>query len=112
MDRLEEYRQLIQKIIVAHTEVPYTDGEITFETFFDREADRYLLMLVGWEASGKRVHGSLIHIDILDGKIWIQRDGTEYGVARELLDAGVPKEDIVLAFHPPEVRQDAELTAA
>jgi hypothetical protein len=112
MDRLEQYRQLIQKIIVAHTEVPYADGEITFETFFDREADRYLLMLVGWEASGKRVHGSLIHIDIIDGKIWIQRDGTEYGVARELLDAGVPKEDIVLAFHPPEVRQDAELTAA
>ncbi|NES79645.1 MAG: hypothetical protein F6K06_29545 [Okeania sp. SIO1H4] len=28
--------------------------------------------------------------------MWVQRDGTEVGIARELIEAGVPKSDIVL----------------
>ena len=47
------------------------------------------------------VHGSLVHLDIKGGKVWIQRDGTEHGVA-QLLEAGVPKDHIVLAFRSPE----------
>jgi hypothetical protein len=39
-----------------------------------------------------------------DGKIWIQHDGTEIGIANELVKLGVPKDDIVLAFHEPFVR--------
>jgi hypothetical protein len=45
-----------------------------------------------------------MHLDIVDGKIWIQRDGTEDGIAYELEEAGVPKSDIVLAFHSEDVR--------
>ncbi|MEP0784806.1 XisI protein [Trichocoleus sp. DQ-A1] len=54
---------------------------------------------------GLRVHGCLVHIQIRDGKIWIQRDGIEEGITDELVAAGIPKEKIVLGFHPPEVRQ-------
>jgi len=46
-----------------------------------------------------------VHIDIKNGKIWIQHDGTERGVANDLVEWGVPKEDIVLAFHAPYRRQ-------
>ena len=52
----------------------------------------------------KRIHGNLLHIDIKNGKIWIQHDGIEEGIAKELLEMGVPKEDIVLAFYPPYKR--------
>lgn len=38
---------------------------------------------------------------IKDGKIWIERDGTEIGVANELVEAGVPKQDRVLGFKAP-----------
>ncbi|WP_224409850.1 element excision factor XisI family protein [Oscillatoria salina] len=41
----------------------------------------------------------------MDGKIWIHRDGTEEGVASEFLNAGIPKERIVLAFKSPSVRK-------
>lgn len=34
----------------------------------------------------------------------MQRDGTEDGIANELVQAGIPKEDIVLGFHEPDVR--------
>ncbi|NEO58245.1 MAG: XisI protein [Okeania sp. SIO3B5] len=39
--------------------------------------------------------------EVKDGKIWIQQDFTEQGIAQQLLDLGVPKSDIVLAFRSP-----------
>jgi hypothetical protein len=68
-------------------------------------------MNVGWD-NGKRIHGALVHIDIVDGKLWIQRDGTEHGIAKELEQAGAPKNHIVLAFRPFEVRQYTEYAVA
>lgn len=35
----------------------------------------------------------------------IQYDGTEIGFADELVKLGVPREDIVLAYHSPFMRQ-------
>jgi len=102
MDARISYRPLIERILTEHTRIPYAHGNIQIQTVFDRESDHYLLMLVGRDGI-RRVHGSLVHVDIIDGKIWIQRDGTEYGVARELIDAGVSKDDIVLAFRLPEM---------
>ncbi len=111
MGTLDNYRQIIEHVIHEYAKVPYAHGDIQFQTIFDRDGDHYLLMLVGREGV-KRVHGCLIHVDIINGKFWIQRDGTEYGIARELLDAGVPKEHIVLAFRSPEMRKDTEFAVA
>ncbi len=41
-----------------------------------------------------------VHIRIKNHKIWIEEDWTEEGIATDLLNAGVPQSDIVLAFHP------------
>ncbi|MDZ8140638.1 MAG: XisI protein [Nostoc sp. DedQUE04] len=60
-------------------------------------------MDLGWNGD-RRIHGCLVHIDLIDGKIWIQRDGTEEGIAADLERAGIPKEHIVLGFRPPELR--------
>lgn len=111
MDTLENYRQLIRKILTEHAQIPYAHGDIQSEVVFDRESDRYLLVILGREGA-RRVHGCLVHIDIINGKIWIQRDGTEYGIANELVRAGVPKDHIVLGFRSPEVRKYTEFAAA
>lgn len=115
MDTLEQYRQLIRNILIEHTQIPFSTGNIEFETVFDGEQDRYLLMILGREPAydlsftvTRRVHGCLIHVDIIDGKIWIQRDGTEDGIATELVRAGVPKDRIVLGFRSEELRKDSE----
>ncbi len=68
-------------------------------------------MILGRE-NVKRVHGCLAHVDLINGKIWIQRDGTEAGIADELIRAGVPKEQIVLGFRSPERRKLTELAVA
>ncbi len=64
-------------------------------------------MHVGWSGQ-MRIHGSVIHLDIRDGKIWIQHDGTDWPVADQLLAAGVPCEDIVIGFHPAALRKHTE----
>jgi XisI protein len=103
MATAESDRQLIESIIREYARIPYSYGEIQIQTVFDREQDHYLLMLVGWEGI-RREHGCLVHVDLIDGKFWIQRDGTERGIAQELLDTGVPKDRIVLAFRSPAKR--------
>lgn len=104
MDKLENYRNVIERILNEYAAIPFAYGEIDSEAVFDRAKDRYLLMTVGWE-NERRVHSCLVHVDIIDGKFWIQRDGTEDSIAAELENAGVSKSDIVLAFHEPELRK-------
>jgi len=79
-------------------------GDIEVQTIFDVENDHYQLVNVGWNGA-RRIHGCALHLDIKNGKIWIQHDGTEDGVANELVQLGVPKEHIILAFHSPYKRQ-------
>ncbi len=100
------YRDLVQKILKAHTD-NHTDNETEVQLIFDLERDHYLVMLVGWNDQ-RREYSSLIHIDIKDEKIWIQSDGTEVGVANELVEVGIPQQDIVLGFKSPFKRQFTE----
>ena len=58
----------------------------------------------GWEDQ-RRVHGCLVHVEIREDKLWIHYDGIEDSITAELVEAGIPKDRIVLAFHPPFVRQ-------
>ncbi|NEQ70937.1 MAG: XisI protein [Symploca sp. SIO2D2] len=103
MDNLDNYRQIIQRVLEPYTKIPYSHGELTCKPVFDEVADSYLLVTLGWDAA-KRIHGCLVHLDIIDGKVWVQRDEIEEGVTKELVAAGIPKEQIVLGFHPLDVR--------
>ena len=111
MDTIDQDRQTIERVLLEHTRVPYAHCEIQIEAVFDRERDRYLLVNVGWDR-GARVHGALVHVDLIGGKFWIQRDDTEEGIASELVSAGIPKDRIVLAFRRPQVRKHTEYAEA
>lgn len=103
MDRVDRYRQIVRRVIDEYAEWRPSHGEIASEAIVDAERDHYEVMHVGWDKE-RRIHGSVIHLDIIDGKVWIQHDGTDRPVAEELLAAGIPREDIVLGFHPARVR--------
>jgi hypothetical protein len=103
MDSLEQSRQIIQSILKDYARDPYAHGDVHLQTVFDPVEDHYLLLVHGWDKG--RVHGCLIHVDIIDGKFWIQRDGTERGIANELEAVGVPRDRIVLAFKSAETRR-------
>ncbi|MBC5794866.1 XisI protein [Sphaerospermopsis sp. LEGE 00249] len=104
MDTLDNHRRIIKEVLIPHTQIPYSYGVIECKTVFDEKNDSYLLITLGWQ-DHKRIHGCLVHLDIIDGKIWVQRDDTEDGVTYELEAAGVPTDKIVLGFHPQNIRQ-------
>jgi hypothetical protein len=68
-------------------------------------------MYIGWE-NKQRVFGPVIHIDIKEGKVWIQWNGTEEQVADDLMALGISREDIVLGFHPPYMRKFTEFAVS
>lgn len=111
MDKLEKYRSLVKQILTEEAKIRPSHGEIESLLIFDDEHQSYQLMYIGWDRR-RRVHGAIIHIRLHGDKIWIEYDGTQEGVGLALLEAGVPKEDIVLAFHSPEKRKYTEFAVA
>lgn len=103
MDTKLDYRQLIKDILLEYAKLKPAYGAIDSRVIFDDERGSYALLQVGWDGT-EYVHGDVIHIDLAGDKIWVQYDGTEHGIANELVEAGVPKEDIVLGFRPLELR--------
>lgn len=97
MDKLENYRQIITKSVQKHAQHQPSHGEIESLFVGDTITDNYLLLDAGWDRSG-RVHAVVVHLRIIAEKVWIELDGTEEGIALELLKLGIPKEDIVLGF--------------
>ena len=77
--------------------------EYEVQAILDAERDRYLLLHVGWRYD-LREFGCIVSLEIRKGKIWIQYAGSDAPIADRLVALGVPKEDMVLAFHEPEVR--------
>jgi hypothetical protein len=48
------------------------------------------------------VRGNLIYVTLSEGKVWVEYDGMEQGITKDLIAAGIPREQIVLAFLPEE----------
>lgn len=103
MDPVSDYRRILRDLIREYADVRAATGEVEFEAIIDERHDHYELMCSGWNG-GIRVHGAVIHLDIRDGKVWIQFDGTDAAIAEELVARGIPKDRIVLAFQPAELR--------
>ena len=103
MDKLTQYRCWIKEILEKYS-LMKPAGNIEVYKFFDLQQDHYQVFHAGWNKY-RRIFGPLIHIDIIESKVVIQYDGTEIGVANELVELGIPKQDIVLAYHAPFMRQ-------
>ena len=52
----------------------------------------------------KRIHFCVFHLDIKNNKVWIQENTTEFDLANELVEMGIPKQDIVIGFNTPKMR--------
>ena len=100
MDKITLYRGIIEAILEKYEPiVPVGLDEVENELIFDRIRNRYQLVRVGFE-NRRRIHYCVFHLDIKNDKIWVQEDRTDVPIVQLLLDAGVPKTDILLGFHP------------
>ena len=109
---VEQYRQYIRTLLSERAQQSIRSSkaeEYEVQTLFDVEQDHYQLLHVGW-CSDRRKFDCILHLDIKNGQIWVQNDYTEEGIANRLMEMGVPRNDIVLAFHEPSVRQYTEFS--
>ncbi|MEM6404410.1 MAG: XisI protein [Cyanobacteria bacterium P01_D01_bin.116] len=112
MDKLRNYREIVQEVLTEYHHINEKSGSTTESVLvFDELHNQYLLLLMGWDKD-ERIKSVMIHIRLKDDKIWIEEDWTEDGVATDLLEKGVSREEIVLAFHSPHVRQYTEFAIA
>ena len=113
MDQLTRFRQTICDVLNKLADWYNQPPASNIQTYpiFDKERDHYLLIDVGRE-NNKRVRSIVVYIRIENGKIWIEEDWTDEGVADDLVDAGITKSNIVLGFKPPELRPFTEFAVA
>jgi hypothetical protein len=98
-----QYRDYVQQLMTRYAAADKAEEGVDIELVMDIARDHYQWMNVGW-VELKRVYNCFIHIDIKDGKIWLQQNWTEEDPAADLVEMGVPREDIVLGLHPPYKR--------
>ncbi len=103
MDKVAQYQKFIQQLILEYSHNDPVEEGVETQIVFDTERHHYFWMNIGWNGT-RRVYYSIVHFDIKDGKIWIQENLTEADPAEDLVNLGVPKDDIVLGLQPPYKR--------
>lgn len=104
MDKLNEYGTKVRQLLTKHLQYKPSYGDVEVEQIFDEEHDHYQIISVGWN-NQHRIYGTIMHLDIKNNKIWIQQNTTEADIALELMEMGIDKQDIVIGFHTPKMRQ-------
>ena len=56
--------------------------DVQQEILADSERNRYALIRLGW-VQGRFVYHCIMHIDIIDGKVWLQQNWTDQDLAAE-----------------------------
>ncbi len=111
MDKLKKYEAAILSILNEYAKIKYANVEGSNQLIADKENHRYQVVTIGWEGS-RFVHDCPIHLDIINGKIWVQQNMTEWELGDMLEEMGVPKSDIVVGFLPPELRNYSKYAVA
>lgn len=107
------YTSLLKQIVLAYAELlnrhpqPHTETEVVI----DEERGQFILHTLGWQEN-YRIWNTRLYVRLHNGKIWIESDWIEEGIAEKLLAAGVPKTDIVLAFQHPTMRPLTEFAVS
>lgn len=110
METVSEYRQLITSVLRDLAELRSSANSETL-ALFDTNTDNYLLLAAGWDGV-QRIHHIIAHVRICTGKIWVEADNTDQEIVQQLLDAGVARDAIVLAFYSPQKRPFTEFAVA
>lgn len=104
LEKLQTYRAIIKQLLEQYATYKPSYGDIEIQTVFDTEHDHYQVVAIGWNKK-ERIYGCSIHLDIRDEKIWIQVNNTELDIAQTLVEQGISKQNIVIGFQPPYLRQ-------
>lgn len=110
MDKSKKYTKLLKELFEEYKQNnpsfsnPNLGQEVNSFFVMDETNGIFTWFHFGWTKQG-RVDSINLFVRLEDGKIHIEEDWTEEGIGTILMERGVPKKDIVVEFHPPEMRQ-------
>ncbi len=105
MEKVNVYKKIVRSVVEAIASISPSTEEIETQLIMDDERGHYLLFAVGWERSNW-IYATFVHIDVkMDGKVWLQHDGTDLRIAEMLIEKGIPKNEIVIGFQAPHARK-------
>lgn len=109
MDKLIKYEVAIGELMKNHQFIPKNAELDTLkdEIIIDKIHQHYQLVTVGWK-NDRYYFNILFHIHIQNNKIWLLQNNTEWRIADELMSLGIDRNDIVLGFVEPSLRQYSE----
>ena len=113
MDKLKHYTKLLKEIFDDYKKNnpsisnPNIGQKVNSYFITDEANGIFTWFHFGWTKQG-RIDAINVFVRVQDGKIHIEEDWTEEGIGTILLKKGVPTKDIVVEFHPPEMRQYTE----
>ena len=104
MEKLLKYREIVTNLVRGRVQREATYLPPRHSKYIaDTERDIYIHLYYEWK-DYQYHYGVLVHLDIINEKIWLQRNITEDEIIDELKAAGVPDEDIVLGTVHPAMR--------
>ena len=111
MVKVKKYQKIILDILKDYEKIRYSNINAENRLIADKENHRYQVVTIGWDGR-KFVHDCPMHFDIIDGKIWVQRNMTEVDLERIFRENGVPNKDIVIGFLSPKMREYSDYAVA
>jgi XisI protein len=102
-----DYGKLLREILSEKVNIVKPSSKLAEILVADDENGVYAWQAFGW-ADNERQSYQRFFARIKDNKIHIEEDWTEEGIGTILLERGVSPKDIVIEFHPPEMRQYTE----
>lgn len=112
MDKIAHYQNAVCALFADYVNNTVTRSaeQLAPQVLIDKEHNKFQVLYYGWQRD-KYTFFAAFHFDIIDGKIWLQCNNTEWEVDTILIEKGVAKEDIVIGFLPPYYREIAKTNA-
>ncbi len=105
MDRLTHHKAIVRQLVEDIACMTPSDEQSETQLIVDEERGHYLLFSIGW-GHNRREYVPFVHLDVRpDAKVYIQHDGTDLKIAERLVEEGIEKQHIVLAFQAPNRRK-------
>ncbi len=111
MARLANYAQIIKQVLGQYIDTIPPQENLELICITDDANGHYMVAEIGWRHP-RRIYSIACHIRLKSDKVWIEHDRTPYGIAQDLVNAGIPKDEIVLAFHHSTIRPLTEFAVA
>jgi XisI protein len=94
MDNELKYANILTEVVRKEAAIQPRSHRLTIDSVCDKESGKFLIIMNGWEKE-TWLNTILFYAHLLDGKIVIEDDNFEEGLTPALLQAGIPREDII-----------------